>query len=76
MGAAASGALGAGAKTMASGGLKGIGTGMMNWAKTNPMKAVGGAMNAASNFAQSRQQGQGLGGSALSGLAGGAAALG
>ena len=73
---AASGALGAGAKTMMGGGLKGLATQGANWLKANPMKAVGGAMNAASNFAQARQQGQGLGGSALSGIAGGASALG
>lgn len=73
---AATGALGAGAKGLMAGGLKGLATTGMNWAKTNPMKAVGGAMNAASNFAQARQQGYGMGGSALSGLAGGASALG
>jgi hypothetical protein len=73
---AASGALGAGAKGLMSGGLKGLAGGAVNWAKSNPMKAVGGAVNAASNFASARQQGEGLGGAALSGLAGGATALG
>lgn len=76
MGAAASGALGAGAKGLMSGGMSGLASQGMNWLKSNPMKAVGGAMNAASNFASARQQGQGLGSSALSGLAGGASALG
>jgi len=65
-----------GAGGLMSGGLKGLGGTAMNWIKSNPMKAVGGAMNAASNFASARQQGQGLGGAALSGLAGGASALG
>lgn len=74
--AAATGAMGAGAKTLMGGGMKGLATQGMNFLKANPMKAVGGALGAASNFAQARQSGEGLGSAAVSGLAGGASALG
>lgn len=75
MGAAAKGALGAGMQTAAKGGLGGIASAAGNWMKQNPMKAVGAGLNAASNFAQAKQQGQGHLGAAISGLAGGASAL-
>jgi hypothetical protein len=68
----------AGAATSGGGaaGMGGLASKAMNFVKANPMKAIGAGMNAAQNFSQARQSGQGIGGAALSGLAGGASALG
>jgi len=77
-GAAMRGGLGAAAKGALAnaGGVSGLASSAMNFMKANPMKAVGAGLGAVSNFAQARQSGQGMGSAALSGLAGGASALG
>lgn len=69
-------AAGAGKMLAGSGGLGGLATKAMNFVKANPMKAVGAGLNAGTNMMQAHQQGQGAGGTLLSGLAGGASALG
>lgn len=68
--------LGGAAAGGAGGGMAGLAGKAMGWLKQNPMKAIGAGMNAASNFAAARQSGQGLGGSLMQGLAGGAQSLG